>query len=63
MNVLKPLVVEMLEARGLKISEETYQEKEELWDFIKASKQQLDKEDVEENPIALRSIPGGDHIE
>lgn len=63
MHVMKPLVVELLEARGLQISKETYEEKKELWDFIQASKIRLSKQDVEENPIGLKSIPGGDHVE
>ncbi len=60
---MKPFVIQLLESRGLKISEDTYEEKEELWNFIHEQNEHFNKEDVEESPIALKSVAGGDHVE
>lgn len=60
---MKPLVIQLLEVRGLKISENTYKEKEELFDFINEQKSILNKADLGESNIGLKTIAGGDHIE
>lgn len=60
---MKPLIVQLLEAKGLKVSEHTYKEKEELFEFINEQKKVLNKAHLGESDIGLKTIAGGDHIE
>lgn len=60
---MKPLIIQILEERGLKISEDKYLKMQEFFDFINLKEVSLDKSYLEENAISLKNISSGDHID
>lgn len=59
---MKPLIVQILEERGLKISEEKYAEMQNLFDFINFKITVFDKKHLEDADISIKNIAGGDHL-
>ena len=60
---MKPLFIQLLEAKGIPIHESDYQELTEIYEGFQLQKQGLDRSLLEESDIALKSIAGGDHID
>ncbi|WP_188455880.1 hypothetical protein [Virgibacillus oceani] len=59
---MKPLIIQLLESKGMLIPESDYDELSELYESAKIQKQALDRSLLEDSDIAFKSVPGGDHV-
>ena len=60
---MKPLIIQLLEAKGIPVPEKDYKELSELYEAIQLQKQMIDWSLLEERDIALKTIAGGDYID
>lgn len=59
---LKPLIVQILEEKGLRITEDKYAEMQNLFEFISYKKTMFDRNYLEDADLPIKNIAGGDHL-
>ncbi|GEB33892.1 MULTISPECIES: hypothetical protein [Brevibacillus] len=60
---LKLFILDSLETKGVRVPKEHLDELEMRWQGIVSLKQETEAALLDDHDIALRNIPGGDHLE
>lgn len=60
---MKPLIIQLLETKGITVPSSDYNQLEEIWKSAQLQQKVIDNSLLAENDIAFKTIPGGDHVD